>query len=110
LIQSEQKKEEKEQDDIYYEVDIENGKTYLTEVFKIIKNYIDGLIIVLSIENYYHEENFEIIAKLRKVVNKEIKNCLIILNKIDLSPSPMDDLNKSKAYLCRNFQNAKHSI
>jgi len=107
LIQSEQKKEEKEQDDIYYEVDIENGKTYLTEVFKIIKNYIDGLIIVLSIENYYHEENFEIIAKLRKVVNKEIKNCLIILNKIDLSPSPIDDFNKCKGLFMQKFPKCK---
>ena len=97
---------EREQDDIYYEVDIEK-KTYLTEVFKIIKNYIDGIIIVLSTENFYHEENFEIIAKLRKVIDKEIKNCLIILNKLDLSQSPIDDINKCKGLFIQKFPNCK---
>ena len=107
LTKKESKKEEKEQDDIYYEVDTENEKTYLTEVFKIIKKYIDGIIIVLSIENYYHEENYEIIAKLRKVVKKEIKNCLIILNKIDLSESPIDDFNKCKGLFMQKFPKCK---
>ena len=97
---------EKEQDDIYYEVDIEK-KTYLTEVFKIIKNHIDGIIIVLSTENFYHEENFEIIAKLRKVIDKEIKNCLIILNKIDLSQSPIDDIDKCKGLFIQKFPKCK---
>ena len=97
---------DREQDDIYYEVDIEK-KTYLTEVFKIIKNYIDGIIIVLSTENFYHEENFEIIAKLRKVIDKEIKNCLIILNKLDLSQSPIDDINKCKGLFIQKFPNCK---
>ena len=98
---------EKEQDDIYYEVDIEKERTYLSEVFKIIKNYIDGIIIVLSTENYYHEENFEIIAKLRKVTNKEIKNCLIILNKIDLSQNPIDDINRCKGLFIQKFPKCK---
>ena len=98
---------EKVQDDIYYEVDIEKEKTYLTEVFKIIKNYIDGIIIVLSTENYYHEENFEIIAKLRKVINKDIQNCLIILNKIDLSQSPIDDINKCRGLFIQKFPKCK---
>ena len=98
---------EKEQDDIYYEVDIEKEKTYLTEVFRIIKNYIDGIIIVLSTENYYHEENFEIIAKLRKVINKDIQNCLIILNKIDLSQSPIDDINKCRGLFIQKFPKCK---
>ena len=97
---------EKDQDDIFYEVDIEK-KTYLTEVFKIIKNYIDGIIIVLSTQNYYHEENFEIIAKLRKVIDKEIKNCLIILNKIDLSQSPLEDINKCKGLFIQKFPKCK---
>lgn len=87
-------------------MDIEK-KTYLTEVFKIIKNHIDGIIIVLSTENFYHEENFEIIAKLRKVIDKEIKNCLIILNKIDLSQSPIDDIDKCKGLFIQKFPKCK---
>ena len=98
---------DKEQDDIYYEIDIEKEKTYLTEIFEIIKNYIDGIIIVLSIENYYHEENFEIITKLSKVLKKEINNSLIILNKIDLSQSPNDDIDKCKGLFIQKFPKCK---
>ena len=59
-----EKKEVDLEDDIFKKIDIENEHTYLTEIFKIIKNSIDGAIIFLSIENYYKLENFEIIAKL----------------------------------------------
>ena len=96
-----------EQDDIYYEINIGKEKTYLTEVFKILKNYIDGIILVLSIENYYHEENFEIITKLSKVIGKEITNSLVILNKIDLSQSPNEDINDCKGLFMQKFPKCK---
>ena len=83
-INNEEKKEEEKEDDIFDNVDV-NEKTYLTEIFSILREYIDGAIIVLSIQNFYFEENYVIIAKLRKVIGKEIRNCLIVLNKIDLS-------------------------
>ena len=105
--EEEKKEKNKEQDDIYYEVDIENEKTYLTEVYKIINKYIDGIIIVLSVENFYHEENFEIITKLRKVLNKDINNSLIILNKLDLSKSPHDDINKCESLFIQKFPKGK---
>jgi len=91
------------QDDLYKEIDISKEKSYLTEIFKIIKNYIDGIIIVLSIDNYQHQENFEIIAKLRKVINKEINNSLVILNKIDLSQNPIQDINNCKGLFIQKF-------
>ena len=68
----------KEEDDIFYNIDVENESTYLTEIYKRIKDYIDGAIIVLSIENYYFLQNIEIIAKLHKIINKKIRNFLII--------------------------------
>ena len=102
-----EKKEENEQDDLYYQVDIEKDKTYLTEIFKIIKNNIDGIILVLSQDKFYHEENFEIIAKLSKVTEKEISNSLIILNKIDLSPDPEADINKCKGLFSYKFPEFK---
>ena len=105
--EEEKKEKNKEQDDIYYEVDIKNEKSYLAEVYKIINKYIDGIIIVLSIENFYHEENFEIITKLCKVLNKDINNSLIILNKLDLSRSPYDDINKCKSLFFQKFPKGK---
>lgn len=65
-------KKEKEEDELFYNMNIDKENTYLTEIFKIIKDYIDGAIIVLSIENYYFVENFEIIAKLHKVTGKKL--------------------------------------
>ena len=94
-------------EDIYSKIDIEHEHTYLTEIFKIIKNSIDGAIIILSIENYQKLENFEIIAKLHKIIGKEITNFLIILNKMDLSLNPKNDIQKCKGLLIQNFQKFK---
>ena len=96
-----------EQDDLYYKIDVKNEKTYTTEVFKRIKNYIDGAIIVLSIENYYFIENFEIIIKLYKIINKEFHNFLIILNKIDLSTNTITDIEKCKGLFLKYFPKCK---
>ena len=93
---------DKNEDDIYYENNI-NEKNYLTEIFTIIKNYIDGGIILFNIEKYYFAVNFKIIAKLHKVIQKEIKNFLIILNKMDKSKDPDDDKKKFNGLLNEYF-------
>lgn len=80
------------EDEIFYHIK-EERNTYLSEVFNIMKNYIDGGIIILSIENYYFPDNYELITKFHKVINKTISNFLIILNKIDLC------LDESKEYI-----------
>ena len=99
------KNEIKEQieDEIYYKIGNIEEKTYLTEIFKIIKNYIDGGIIIFNVENYFYDENFEIIAKLYKVIQKKIENYLIILNKIDLSENPEKDIEVLKGKIFNNF-------
>ena len=104
---NEEKKEDLEEDDIFYSVDVENEKTYLTEIFSILREYIDGAIIVLSVENYYYDENFVIITKLRKVIKKEINNFLIVLNKIDLSDNPKNDIDKCKGMFMQKFPKCK---
>ena len=96
----------KEQDDIYNKVNI-NETSYLTQIFKILKNYIEGIIIVLSQDNFYFEDNFEIITKLYKVIQKDITNSLIILNKMDLSKSPENDIEKCKGYFLKYFPSCK---
>ena len=114
-----EKKEEKEEkdssnnnkigieDDIFYDINIDNEDSYTTNIFNIIKNYIDGAIIVLSVENYNFTENFQLIAKLHKITQKNINNFLIILNKIDLSENPDDDIEKCKGLLIQNFPKCK---
>ena len=52
----------------------EEEKTYLTQIFKIIKNKINNGIIVFNIENYQLVDNYRIIGKLQKVINKPIEN------------------------------------
>ena len=94
---------ENEEDDIFYDLDIENESTYITEIYKRIKDYIDGAIIVLSVENYYFQINIEIIAKLHKVIEKKIKNFLIILNKMDLSTNPKSDIESCNGFLFNSF-------
>ena len=106
-----EKETEKQQDineeDIFNELNNNEKNTYLTEIFKIIKNQIDGGIILLSIENYFKEENFKIIAKLQRTLGKDIKNFLIILNKIDLSLNPKIDIENCKSKLIQKFEKFK---
>ena len=96
-----------EEDDIFYNVDVEKEKTYLTKIFSILSEYIDGAILMLSVENYYFEENFIIITKLRKVIKKEINNFLIVLNKMDLSDNPKRDIEKCKGMFMQKFPKCK---
>ena len=95
--------DQKEEDEIYYNTNNIEKNTYLSEIFGIIKDYIDGAIIIFSIDNYYFEDNFELIAKLYKVINKKIKNFLVILNKIDRSTDPDKDIEKFKAEVFKHF-------
>jgi GTP-binding protein EngB required for normal cell division len=73
-------------------------------------------IIVLSIDNYQHVENYRIIGRLQKVINKPIENFLILLNKIDKSENKNKDLeilnNKIMKYFpsCERFNPTKNLI
>lgn len=82
-------------------------KNYLTEIFKIIKNKMNNGIIVFSVDNYQHAENYRIIAKLQKVINKPIQNFLILLNKIDKSEDRNYDLNTLNCKIMKYFPSAK---
>ena len=87
--------------------DPSSEKNYLTEIFKIIKNKMNNGIIVFSVDNYQHSENYRIIAKLQKVINKPIQNFLILLNKIDKSENKQYDLNTLNAKILKYFPSAK---
>lgn len=78
-------------------------KSYLTEIFRIIRKKMNNGIIVFSVDNYQHTENYRIIGKLRKVINKPIENFLILLNKIDKSENREYDINTLIAKIMKYF-------
>ena len=84
----------------------EEEKSYLTEIFKIIKNKMNNGIFVFSVENYQHIENYRIIGKLQKIINKPIQNFLLILNKIDKSEDREYDMNMLGTKILEYFPNA----
>ena len=82
-------------------------KNYLTEIFKIIKNKMNNGIFVFNVENYQLTENYRIIGKLQKVINKPIENFLLILNKIDKSENREYDINTLGCKIIEHFPNAE---
>ena len=84
----------------------EEEKSYLTEIFKIIKNKMNNGIFVFSVENYQHIENYRIIGKLQKIINKPIQNFLLILNKIDKSEDREFDINMLGIKILEYFPSA----
>ena len=100
------KKENEEEDNILNEVKVEKN-TYLSEIFKIIREYIDGAIIILNQENYYFKSNYELITKFYKIIKKPLTNFLVILNKIDLSDNPEKDINDCKGFFLKYFSKCK---
>ena len=85
----------------------EEEKSYLTGIFKIIKNKINNGIIVFSMDNYTQEENYRIIGKFQKIINRPIENFLILLNKIDLSENREEDINKLYSKITEYFPSMK---
>ena len=85
-------------------IDNNEKYSYLFSIFNIIKNKMDGGIIILSIENYYLIENYEIIKSLHSVINKPIKNFLLILNKMDLSIDFENDISKCRGKFLEYFE------
>ena len=85
----------------------ESEHNYLTEIFKIIKNKMKNGIIVFSVDNYQHVDNYRIIGKLQKIINKPIENFLVLLNKIDKSENREYDIATLKAKIFENFPSAR---
>ena len=94
------------EDDIYYETHIKKN-TYLCEIFGIIKYYIDEAIIIFNVQNYQIRDNYELIAKFHRVIEKELSNCLILLNKLDLSTNPEQDKESCKGLFIDYFPKFK---
>ena len=109
----ESKKGEKKTKTIYDSIeksmlsyDPKSEKTYLTEFFKIMKDNINSGIIVFSVDNFQLAENYEIIGKLQKVLNKPIENYLVLLNKIDRSDNIEKDIGILEGKIAKYFPSA----
>ena len=87
-----------------------NEINYLTQIFSIIKSKMSNGIIVFSIDNYEHTENYRIIGKLQKILDKPIENFLILLNKIDKSPNSDYDLKNLERKCTEYFPNYKFNF
>ena len=88
--------------------DPKSEKTYLTEFFKIMKDNMSSGIIVFSVDNFQITENYEIIGKLQKVLNKPIENYLVLFNKIDKSDNIENDIAILEGKILKYFPSAKN--
>ena len=80
------------EEDIKKNYNPEKDNSYITGIFKIIKNKINNGVILFDVTKIIQKESFKIIGKFHRVINKEIKNYLLLLNKIDLSENKVRDI------------------
>ena len=70
----------------------EKNINYINGIFGIIKSKINNGIIIFDCCRIRQESSYNIIKEFYKVINKEIINYLILLNKIDLSENKLEDI------------------
>ena len=92
------------------EENITNEKTkkeinYLTQIFRILKNKMNNGIIILAVDKFQQIENYEIIAKLKLVLDKPIENFLLLLNRMDKSENIEEDIRILNEKFVEEFPN-----
>jgi len=83
---------------------------YLTQIFKIIKNKMNNGIIIFSVDKFQLIENYEIIGKLKSVLNKPIENYLLLLNKMDTSENIEKDIKLLNEKFLEEFPNGGFNV
>ena len=83
---------------------------YLTQIFKILKNKMNNGIFIFSIDTFQRIDNYEIIGKLKMILNKPIENFLLLLNKMDKSENIEKDINKLNERLVEEFPNGGFNV
>ena len=89
---------------------LEKEINYLTQIFKILKNKMNNGIFIFSIDRFQLIENYEIIGKLKKVLDKPIENFLLLLNKMDTSENIEADINLLNQRLVEEFPNGGFNV
>lgn len=85
----------------------ESEKNYLTEIFKRIKNKMVNGIMIFSIDEISKLENYTLIGKLQKIINKPIENFLILVNKSDTSVDIESHMINIKSNFMEQFPNCE---
>ena len=81
----------------------ENMK-YIKGIFQYLKKIVEREIIVLDSEKYYKPQNLQIIEEIKNYLNKELKDNLIILNKIDISNDRQKTISDCKQFFVNNIE------
>ena len=91
-------------------MNLEKEINYLTQIFKILKNRMNNGIFILSVDKLQLAENYEIIAKLQKILDKPIENFLILLNKMDTSDNIQRDIEILNEKFVEEFPNGLFNL
>jgi len=67
-------------------------------------------IFIFSIDKYQLAENYQIIGKLKLVLDKPIENFLILLNKMDISTNIEEDIQSLKGIILQEFPKGGFNI
>ena len=93
-----------------FNANLEKEINYLTQIFKILKNKMNNGIFIFNVENFQLIENYEIIGKLKGVLNKPIENFLLLLNKMDKSENIEEDIKTLNEKLVEEFPNGGFNV
>ena len=77
---------------------------YIKGIFQYLKKTIEREIIVLDSEKYYKPQNLQIIEEIKNYLNKDLKDNLIILNKIDISNDRQKTISDCKQFFVNNIE------
>ena len=83
---------------------------YIKGIFQYIKNKIEREIFVLNAETYYKPQNLQIITEIKKYLNINFTDNLIILNKIDISNDRQKTIADCKQFFINNIDSQVFNI
>ena len=76
----------------------------IKEIFPILKTKIEFGIIIINTENYYYPSNINIIENIYEIIQKQIRNYLFILNKIDKASNQEEVIKNCKAFFTNKIE------
>ena len=74
------------------------------------KNKIKTGIFIFSVDKFQLSENYQIVGKMRLILDKPIENFLILLNKIDINENIENDIELLKGKFIQEFPNGLLNI
>lgn len=91
-------------------INLEKEITYLTQIFKILKNKVKNGIFILNVGKTQLSENYLMIGKLKAILNKPIENFLILLNKMDKSENIENEIKLLNERFTEEFPKGEFNL